>query len=256
MVKFSECPKCGYARKETDEAPDWQCPSCGVAYNKVSNAKQSTRNESGHSTVYLSQHERISNTRISEPVKLVLVAFVFLILGYFAGREHLKYELKQTFTKAAEEMQKGLSEAFGGSQQQPKSTKPVRQPPKPEKKIPRYFDVAMVKKGFMESDYKAGRPDDAITFTILFKNKSGRNIRAFDGDLTFTDLLDNKILSANVAINESVGDGDTLRWPGKLNFNQFIDRHQRLKNAEFENLKVLFELEKVLFSDGSVQEIK
>ena len=29
------CPKCSYVRKETDEAPDWQCPSCQVAYNKV-----------------------------------------------------------------------------------------------------------------------------------------------------------------------------------------------------------------------------
>lgn len=29
------CPKCGYVRKPTDTAPDWQCPSCGVAYAKV-----------------------------------------------------------------------------------------------------------------------------------------------------------------------------------------------------------------------------
>ena len=29
------CPKCGYVRRTTDTAPDWQCPSCGAAYNKV-----------------------------------------------------------------------------------------------------------------------------------------------------------------------------------------------------------------------------
>ena len=29
------CPKCNYVRKETDDVPDWQCPSCQVAYNKV-----------------------------------------------------------------------------------------------------------------------------------------------------------------------------------------------------------------------------
>jgi hypothetical protein len=28
------CPKCGYVRKSTDIAPDWQCPSCGIAYAK------------------------------------------------------------------------------------------------------------------------------------------------------------------------------------------------------------------------------
>lgn len=29
------CPKCAYARQPADTAPEWQCPSCGVAYNKV-----------------------------------------------------------------------------------------------------------------------------------------------------------------------------------------------------------------------------
>ena len=28
------CPKCGYQRKPTDTAPDWQCARCGVAYTK------------------------------------------------------------------------------------------------------------------------------------------------------------------------------------------------------------------------------
>lgn len=32
------CPKCRYERKASDDAPDWQCPSCGVAYAKVSAA--------------------------------------------------------------------------------------------------------------------------------------------------------------------------------------------------------------------------
>lgn len=29
-----QCPKCGYVRTSRDEAPDWQCPSCGIAYSK------------------------------------------------------------------------------------------------------------------------------------------------------------------------------------------------------------------------------
>jgi hypothetical protein len=28
------CPKCSYPRKAADTAPDWQCPSCGIAYSK------------------------------------------------------------------------------------------------------------------------------------------------------------------------------------------------------------------------------
>lgn len=28
------CPKCGYVRKPTDTAPEWQCPSCLIVYAK------------------------------------------------------------------------------------------------------------------------------------------------------------------------------------------------------------------------------
>jgi predicted RNA-binding Zn-ribbon protein involved in translation (DUF1610 family) len=30
------CQACGYQRKPTDQAPDWECPSCGKAYIKTS----------------------------------------------------------------------------------------------------------------------------------------------------------------------------------------------------------------------------
>ncbi len=32
---MTTCPKCQYQRQPHDNAPEWQCPSCGVAYNKV-----------------------------------------------------------------------------------------------------------------------------------------------------------------------------------------------------------------------------
>ena len=30
-----KCPKCGYTRRMGEAAPEWQCPSCGVAYAKA-----------------------------------------------------------------------------------------------------------------------------------------------------------------------------------------------------------------------------
>jgi hypothetical protein len=35
------CQACGYQRKPTDQAPDWQCPSCGKAYAKTSHESPS-----------------------------------------------------------------------------------------------------------------------------------------------------------------------------------------------------------------------
>jgi len=41
------CPSCHYQRKQTDSAPDWQCPSCGVAYAKVMGVNQTLRAQPG-----------------------------------------------------------------------------------------------------------------------------------------------------------------------------------------------------------------
>jgi glutaredoxin len=34
-----KCPKCGYERRMGETAPEWQCPSCGVAYAKAAEAR-------------------------------------------------------------------------------------------------------------------------------------------------------------------------------------------------------------------------
>ena len=36
------CLKCGYVRKDTDTAPEYECPKCGVVYAKAKAAKSST----------------------------------------------------------------------------------------------------------------------------------------------------------------------------------------------------------------------
>lgn len=52
-----ECPKCHYQRLPSDDAPDWQCPACGIAYQKFSaQAKSSTV-----TSVALSDDERPNN---------------------------------------------------------------------------------------------------------------------------------------------------------------------------------------------------
>lgn len=31
---YETCPKCGYQRKESDDAPEDQCPACGIVFSK------------------------------------------------------------------------------------------------------------------------------------------------------------------------------------------------------------------------------
>lgn len=40
MRAAKKCGKCGYIRKSTDTAPDWECPECGIVYEKFESVTQ------------------------------------------------------------------------------------------------------------------------------------------------------------------------------------------------------------------------
>lgn len=233
-----KCPKCGYERKTTDYAPDWQCPSCGVAYVKVSGFNSLSSSEAA-SRKSSEEKTRADSPRhiISVPVKLLLVGFICLTIGYFSGREHLKYELRQTFIAASEKIKSDLSSALGHNRTSDKSidnSKPIEKESKLDKNSKKPFSVSLIKKGFMEHNYQANIPSDAITFTIEFTNLTGKNVRAFDGRVIFTDLLDNQILTASLAINDPILENSKIEWNGRLDFNQFIDSLRFPRNFVFQ----------------------
>lgn len=179
----------------------------------------------------------------------VLFAISFgATVGYFAGREHLKYEMRTTIQSAATEFQQNLKNAFAKPGATARTEAPASRP-----KEPAPMSVELIEKGFHESNYKMHDYTEAVTFAVSFSNRSNKAIRAFDGILTFNDLLDNEILGAKVAINEPVAVNSSLRWDGQLDYNQFMASHRRLRDEDQSNLRIRFNVRKILFSDGTVQ---
>jgi hypothetical protein len=178
----------------------------------------------------------------------VAAGLVGLIVGYFAGREHLKYEMASALRSAVQQVREGLPPAA----QRPPAPHAAPSLPTPAA-APPVLEVTLLSKGFKPASPTAGDFEDDITLRYSFKNLSDKDIRAFDGSITFTDLLDNRILGSSIAINEVVKAGDTLNWSGGIKYNQFMDDHQRLRNEPQENLKIVFVPKKVLFTDGTVK---
>lgn len=121
-------------------------------------------------------------------------------------------------------------------------------------KSPPPLQIALVSKGFKASNIQAGDFEDDITIQVAITNVLDKDIRAFDGVVTFADLLDNEILSSKIAINEPLKAGSVLSWKGAIKYNKFMDAHQHLRNEEQKNLKVRFATRKILFADGSAKE--
>ena len=183
-------------------------------------------------------------------IKIGITAIACLAIGYFGGREYLKYQIRSTMRDAFSQMPTSLAGVTSSPPEAPPSAPAPAQVEVEEQPI----TVSLEKKGFKPKDIYNSDFEDDITFTLQFANKTGKEIRAFDGVVVFTDLLDNRILGLRTEINERIAKNQTLTWPGALEYNQFTDSHQRLRAEPKENLKVSFLTGKVLFADGTSKE--
>lgn len=182
-----------------------------------------------------------------------------LVIGFVAGREYLKHELRTAFQSAVGDFRKDLAGLGSVSASAPQETAAkaagaaAGPTPAPAPKAPMPVAIALINKGFKPSNPGAGDFEDDITLALSIKNLTGRNIRALDGTVNFTDLLDNEIMRMSLAINDPIAAAATLTWDGGINYNQFIDADQRLRAAQQQDLKINFVPNKILFADGSIK---
>ena len=236
-----QCPKCSYepTLSEVQSSPD-MCAKCGVVYAKLQ-ARPAPVTAVDKQGVTFS--DWLNSNRNA---KWMIALLVGLVIGYFAGREHVKYEIRGALTDSLS----GLGAIFGGSKstEAPHKQEAETVPVKANENAP--IKGELLSKGFYEGKYG----QDQITFSLSFKNAAERDVRAFEGVLEFNDLLGNRILSSNIAINDPVPAGGAMPWDGGIDYNQFMDRHQRLRTEKQENVRMVFVLKKVLYADGQVEQ--
>ena len=102
-------------------------------------------------------------------------------------------------------------------------------------------------KGFQE-----GRFDDSITFQIAYENKSDMDIRAYTGNIRFEDLFGREIQEIRLTIDDPIAVGAKATWSGGVDYNQFDDDDQKLRNTDMEDMRIEWLPATILFSNGTV----
>ena len=109
----------------------------------------------------------------------------------------------------------------------------------------------MFEKGFQNADYQ-----NYITIRAVYENKSGKDIRAFKGTIQFNDLFGAEIMPVNISEDNPIQAGEMRREGWTLKYNQFIDKHVKLRNTELDNMKPEWRPSVILFADGSSLEVQ
>jgi hypothetical protein len=112
----------------------------------------------------------------------------------------------------------------------------------------------LLDKGFHKMDFTAGDASDTITFSLELKNNTGKDIKAVQGIVQFKDQFGDIIESVQLKFEDGISAAHVSRWDGAMKYNQFLDTDRRLNDVDQKNLQTNFVTQKLIFSDGQVQD--
>ncbi len=122
------------------------------------------------------------------------------------------------------------------------------------KKDDAIVSMKLLKKGFTKADFMNRVYHDTIDFSIEYANKTQKDIRAFTGYITFSDLFNRKIMDMTITYEDGLKVGEAKTWEGQMEYNQFMDTHQRLQSIDQKDLQSVLTLQQVIYADGTKQE--
>ena len=103
------CAKCGYTRKSTDTAPEWQCPQCELAYVKTNAAAEASRNRltelRQQRALRESGDDAASDMAPISRTPRLLITGVLAIVGLVGGAWYMKMQRAHEHTALAQATQ-------------------------------------------------------------------------------------------------------------------------------------------------------
>jgi len=116
--------------------------------------------------------------------------------------------------------------------------------------------MAVTSMTFVPSDAYAGRYQDSFSLSIGLQNNTEKDMSGIKGTVVFADMFDTEIKRVTLSVDDGIPAGQTIRWEGNLGYNQFMDDDVKLRNTELAKMKITWEPEIYLFTDGSKMEIQ
>lgn len=113
------------------------------------------------------------------------------------------------------------------------------------------ISVILISKKFYKANLMAGDAGDRIDFVLLFRSNLKRNLRAFKGAVIIKDLFNEEILKITLTHETGICTGSKTEWKGGIQYNQFLASHQRFLNVDTKDTTVSFDLEGIVYTDGT-----
>ena len=151
--KRASCPHCGagFTVPASAEGKSAKCPKCSKPFTisflesapSVAPAPMPLPPGSGRAPHRAVAAARPSSRRYSVPLWALITtpAVVALLVGYFAGREHLKYQMRSAFTNAGRAFAEGIRDSLPPGLQDSADKKEQEPEPPPRVSLGKVYDA-------------------------------------------------------------------------------------------------------------------
>lgn len=180
--------------------------------------------------------EIIDSKKLSEDDAKMLLGYIMLAK---LGNKNIE---GKTYKELLEEAKKIKKENEDKAAEEEKEHADKRE------RLGKVFTATMIEKGYetLFGDY--------LYFDIRIENKTDKDIRAVKGAFQISDLFDAKIKGLNIVEDDVIPAHsiDTITYT--IDYNKYKDDHVTLRNKDMDDLKIVWNPEKIIFADGTTLE--
>ncbi|KAB1231648.1 hypothetical protein [Chryseobacterium viscerum] len=175
--------------------------------------------------------------------------------GLFAGwliRAKLKGESleNKTYQNILDEAKKFKAEEDALAEKAKKEAEERKQ------KMKNAVTVTIFAKEYVPSNFDAGRLEDYNLFKYALQNKSSKEIKAAKISFKIFNALGEQIGDSYSMdfTDDRIAANTTFKGDAAFDYNQFSNDDKKIASAKFEDLIFDFDVQKVVYTDGSVLE--
>ena len=109
--------------------------------------------------------------------------------------------------------------------------------------------VNLVEKNFSKIDNK-----DCLTYTVMFQNTSGKNIKTVIGNIRLNDVLEKEIKKVDILLEDELKTGATFKKVYIVQYDAGNENDKRIRSKDITDLKIEWNPEKIVFDNGRSME--
>jgi hypothetical protein len=168
-----------------------------------------------------------------------LLALILIVGTPALGVSYFEASPDTSRQQAGEQATTSASKATGSADTN-EETKPEEKP----------VALNITDKGFVDGTFQ-----QQVTMKFEFQNNTDKDVRGVQGTLKLFDIFGDRITEVGLSYDEGIPAGQQQTYEAGTDFNQFSDSDVKLKETKLENLEFEWEIDSVIYADGSEEEI-